>query len=124
MLAILPYESRIYMSSNTFYESSDHPDIDDINPPKILRNLNIFGFPNHKILKVGTPVVFLRNLDPSLGLCKGTRLTIKQLGKSFFKHRSLPVEILNKRCLSCILTSRHQQMTRHLLSRKGNSQLN
>ena len=49
MLAMLPSEPHIYRSSNTFYESSDHPDVDDINPPDILHRLNIFGLPNHEI---------------------------------------------------------------------------
>jgi len=55
MLAMLPGEAHIYRSSDTFYESSDYPDIDDINPPEILHGLNISGLPNHEIhLKVGT----------------------------------------------------------------------
>ena len=88
MLAMLPGEAHIYRSSDTFYESSDHPDIDDINPPEILHGLNISGLPNHEIhLKVGTPVVLLRNLDPSLGLCNGTRLIIEQLGQKVLQAR-------------------------------------
>ena len=31
-------------------------------------------------LKVGTPVLLLRNLDPANGLCNGTRLLITRLG--------------------------------------------
>jgi len=44
ILAMLPGESHICISSDTFYESSDHPDIDNINPPEILHGLNISGF--------------------------------------------------------------------------------
>jgi len=74
MLAMLPGEAHIYRSSDTFYESNDHPDIDDINPPEILHGLNIYGLHNHEIhLKVGTAVVLLRNLDPPL--------IIEQLGQ-------------------------------------------
>jgi len=69
MLSLLLGESHIYKSSDTFYESSDHPDIDDINPPEILHELNIFGLANQEIyLKVGTLIVLLQNLNPSLGL--------------------------------------------------------
>ena len=43
--------------------------------------MNFSGFPNHEVeLKVGAPVVLLRNLDPSIGLCNGTRLTVQRLG--------------------------------------------
>jgi len=88
MLAMLPTEAHIYRSSDTFYESSDHPNIDNINPPEILHGLNVSGLPNHEIhLKVGTPVVLLRNLDPSLGLCNGTSLIIEQLGQEVLHAR-------------------------------------
>jgi ATP-dependent DNA helicase PIF1 len=41
------------------------------------------GFPNHKIVfKIGVPVMLLRNIDVSSGLCNGTRLTITYLGDS------------------------------------------
>ena len=68
MLVMLPSESHIYWSSNTFYKSSDHSEIDDINPPEILHMLNIYRLLSHEIhLKIRTPVVLLRNLDPSFG---------------------------------------------------------
>ena len=35
--------------------------------------------PHHLILKVGCPVVMLRNYDPSRGLCNGTRLIVTKL---------------------------------------------
>jgi len=88
MLAMLPGEAHIYRSSDTFYESTDHPDTDDINPPKILYGLNISGLPNHEIhLKVGIPVVLLRNLDPSFRLCNRTCLIIEQLGQNVLQER-------------------------------------
>ncbi|XP_021991644.1 uncharacterized protein LOC110888426 [Helianthus annuus] len=40
------------------------------------------GLPNHKlVLKVGVPVMLLRNIDQQSGLCNGTRLQITFLGK-------------------------------------------
>jgi len=42
--------------------------------------MNFLGFLNYEVeLKVGAPVVLLRNLDPSSGLCNGTCLTIQRL---------------------------------------------
>jgi len=53
------------MCSDTFQESREHPNIDDIHPPEILHGLTFSGFPNHGTqLKIGVPVVLLRNLDP------------------------------------------------------------
>jgi ATP-dependent DNA helicase PIF1 len=37
--------------------------------------------PNHEIkLKIGTPIMLLRNIDQAEGLCNGTRLTVTRLG--------------------------------------------
>ena len=44
--------------------------------------LKLPGMPNHELkLKVGLPVMLLRNINQSAGLCNGTRMTITQLGK-------------------------------------------
>lgn len=46
-------------------------------PPEYLRSLQASGLPLGELhVKVGSPVILLRNLDPSSGLCNGTRLII------------------------------------------------
>ena len=57
---------------------------DDVvnHPIEFINTLNPPGFPSHKlILKVGTPVMLLRNLNPPK-LCNGTRLQVKVLHKN------------------------------------------
>lgn len=50
-------------------------------PPELLNSIVINNFPQHKIgLKVGAPVMLLRNINQSLGMCNGTRLIITRLG--------------------------------------------
>ncbi|XP_010507012.1 PREDICTED: ATP-dependent DNA helicase PIF1-like [Camelina sativa] len=50
--------------------------------PDFLNSLKVSGVPNHKIrLKVGCPVMLLRNIDPRGGLMNGTRLQITQLAE-------------------------------------------
>ncbi|CAN1159699.1 ATP-dependent DNA helicase PIF1 [Linum perenne] len=52
--------------------------------------MKIGNFPAHELkLKVGAPVILLRNIDQSTGLCNGTRLIIKRLGSW-----SVEVEVL------------------------------
>ncbi|KAL8468986.1 hypothetical protein ACS0TY_031985 [Phlomoides rotata] len=47
----------------------------DVHTPEFLNTLKCSGVPDHEItLKIGTPVMLLRNIDHSKGLCNGTRL--------------------------------------------------
>ena len=49
-------------------------------PPEYLNNLDIPGLPPHRLrLKPFCPVILLRNLDPSVGLCNGTRLRVLRI---------------------------------------------
>ncbi len=51
-----------------------------------MNNITISGMPPHRlILKVGCVVMLLRNLDPTRGLCNGTRLLVSSLTNSKFR---------------------------------------
>src|ERR1041384_6120130 len=48
--------------------------------PEFLRSLRISDLPTGELkLKVGIPIILLRNLNPSEGLCNGTRLIVHDL---------------------------------------------
>jgi len=48
---------------------------------EFLNTLQFSGIANHKLeLKVGVPILLLRNLNQSVGLCNGRRLIINRLG--------------------------------------------
>ena len=50
-------------------------------PVEYLNTLTANNFPAHKLhLKVGVPIMLLRNLNQSLGLCNDTRLIVTNLG--------------------------------------------
>ncbi|XP_075479005.1 uncharacterized protein LOC142519875 [Primulina tabacum] len=68
------------------YTSWDSVEDDNHNlfQEEFLNSLSPSGLPPHKIiLKVGSPVMFLRNVAPELGLCNGTRLVCRILGRNF-----------------------------------------
>ena len=49
-------------------------------PTEFLNSLSISGMPPHELnLKVGLPVMLIRNINANSGLCNGTRLIIKRI---------------------------------------------
>jgi hypothetical protein len=59
-------------------------------PPKFLNTLTPNGLPPHVLkLKIGCPVILLRNIDPANGLCNGTRLVVRG-----FQRNSIDAEIV------------------------------
>ncbi|XP_071740486.1 uncharacterized protein [Rutidosis leptorrhynchoides] len=56
--------------------------------PEFLNSLKFSGIPNHKlVLKVGVPIMLLKNIDQTNGLCNGTRLMVIKLEKSVITAR-------------------------------------
>ena len=47
---------------------------------ELLNSVKSSGLPNHWIkLKIGVPIMLLRNMDKSLGFCNGTHLIVSRL---------------------------------------------
>jgi hypothetical protein len=56
--------------------------MDSLYSVEFLNTLQFSDIANHKFeLKVGVPILLLRNLNQSIGLCNGTRLIVKRLGQ-------------------------------------------
>jgi len=56
--------------------------MDSLYPVEFFNILQFSGIANHKLeLKVGVPILLLRNLNQSIGLCNGTKLIVKRLGQ-------------------------------------------
>ncbi|XP_019175761.1 PREDICTED: uncharacterized protein LOC109171086 [Ipomoea nil] len=74
-------EGRTYPSCDSVCKSDSNVDmLADLHTPEFLNGLRCSGVPNHSLtLKVGSPVMLLRNIDHSLGLCNGTRMIISKL---------------------------------------------
>ena len=73
-------DERICLSSDSIDPTDKNSKDDSIFSPEFLNSIKTSGLPNHALrLRVGTPVMILRNLDPTEGLCNGTRLQITQL---------------------------------------------
>ncbi|XP_076911901.1 uncharacterized protein LOC143570021 [Bidens hawaiensis] len=88
LLEMLPGSEYEYLSSDSVCLDESFGDSFDerLYAPDILNGLNISGLPKHKlVLKVGVPVMLLRNINQKDGLCNGTRLQITSLGERVTK---------------------------------------
>lgn len=69
---------KVYYSLDAIYKgSSTMNDEDVLYPIEFLNSLSFLGIPNYALLlKIGVPVMILRNINERVGLCNGTRLVI------------------------------------------------
>jgi ATP-dependent DNA helicase PIF1 len=75
ILAILPGVVTEYKSIDTVLHADEFVSF----PPELLNSLDSAGMPTYRLLlKVGSPIILLRNIDPPK-FCNGTRLCVKQM---------------------------------------------
>ncbi|XP_019239881.1 PREDICTED: ATP-dependent DNA helicase PIF1-like [Nicotiana attenuata] len=91
MVSLNHTEPKTFLSSDTICMSDDaFTGLEHVHTPEFLNTIKCSGIPNHVItLKVGVPVMLLRNIDPSSGLCNGTRLIITRLGNRVIEAKLL-----------------------------------
>ncbi|GJW04382.1 ATP-dependent DNA helicase PIF1-like protein [Tanacetum coccineum] len=83
MFEKLPGPTVTYNSADEVCKAStDTLDQQHLYPVEFLNSLNFSGMPPHALhLKKGLPIMLLRNVNPSQGLCNRTRLIITDLGQ-------------------------------------------
>ena len=81
---------EIILTSGDCIQSDDDHER-SLYPVELLNNIELAGLPPQLLrLKIGCPVILLRNLNPKLGLCNGTRLTVTKITRYL-----LTVQIMN-----------------------------
>jgi ATP-dependent exoDNAse (exonuclease V) alpha subunit len=81
-----------FQGDEMVYHSFDSVVDDPYNyyPSEFLNTLTPNGLPPHVLkLKIGCPVILLRNIDPAGGLCNGTRLVVRG-----FQRNTVDAEIM------------------------------
>ena len=70
MLDMVPGEKKVYLSYDSpILRNLNGDHIDDVHTLEFLNTITASGLPNHKLrLKVGVPVMLLRNIDTRYGL--------------------------------------------------------
>ncbi|KAM3265884.1 hypothetical protein P3L10_002878 [Capsicum annuum] len=84
-------QKKLYLSSDTVC-MSDHSftSLGDMHTPEFLNSIKYSGIPKYSItLKVGVPVMLLRNIEQSAGLCYGIRLIITRLKNRVIEEKVL-----------------------------------
>jgi ATP-dependent DNA helicase PIF1 len=88
ILESLYEELHTYLSADSLASTKEgacvvpRVSMDSLYLMEFLNTLQLNNIVNHKLeLKVGMPILLLRNLNQSIGLCNGTRLIIKRLGQ-------------------------------------------
>ncbi|CAI0550431.1 unnamed protein product [Linum tenue] len=75
-----------YSSDSLEGDTANKSNLEEEYPTEFLNSLSFNGVPEHEIqLKVSTPVILLLNLNPSIGLCNGTRIMITHLGENVIR---------------------------------------
>ncbi|KAL0424493.1 UNVERIFIED_CONTAM: ATP-dependent DNA helicase PIF1 [Sesamum radiatum] len=88
MLSMIPGEVRQFCSADTLCPGETSVCEQHMNPPELLHSIKMSGIPDHYLeLKKGAPIILLRNLNQSLGLCNGTRLTVLKMGDKVLEAR-------------------------------------
>jgi ATP-dependent DNA helicase PIF1 len=74
-------------------DSAEDTEVANTYLSEFLNTLEVSGMPSHKLsLKIGAPMMLLRNLDPLAGLCNGTRLIVQR-----FTMRVIEAEIITSK---------------------------
>ncbi|KAG4051289.1 hypothetical protein PC123_g13497 [Phytophthora cactorum] len=81
----LPGDAQEYRSVDTL-DGDDELELQersDLYPPEFLNTISLSGMPRHKLrLKIGTPVMLIRNISTKEGLWNGTRLRVVSLRRN------------------------------------------
>ncbi|EFP93666.2 uncharacterized protein PGTG_19561 [Puccinia graminis f. sp. tritici CRL 75-36-700-3] len=86
----LPGRALVLNSVDQMMNEADGLDSDEAVPEEVLNTFSLPGFPEHKLeLKVGMPVILLRNLNLKRGLSNGTRLLILGIRRSALRCKIL-----------------------------------
>jgi ATP-dependent DNA helicase PIF1 len=113
ILELLSEELHRYLSANSLTPIEEGASVvagvsmDSLYSVEFLNTLQFSGIVNHKLkLKVGMPILLLRNLNQSIGLCNGTRLIVKRLGHCVIEAKIITGNNVGKRVfIPCIIMS-------------------
>jgi hypothetical protein len=89
--------------------------MDSLYSVEFMNTLQFSGITNHKLkLKVGVPILLLRNLNQSIGLCNGTRLIVKRLDQRVIEAEVITGTMSANLCSYLASSCPHSEIIGHL----------
>ena len=86
ILEMMPGREKVLNSADSIELANEAQEGYQPYPVEYLNSLNASGLPLSRLaLKVGCPVMLLRNLDPGRGLCNGTRMIVRDIKNRVIK---------------------------------------
>jgi len=80
VLDMFPGDTITCLSVDTVAEADQQANY----PVEYLNSLNLSRLPPHSLqIKIGAPIMLLRNMDPARGHCNGTRYIVRQISKLY-----------------------------------------
>jgi len=99
VLEQLPGQTQTFHAINTTDMSEEDPEFVQ-HPAEYLQSLDCSGLPPSQLMrKVGCPIMLIRNLYPTEGLCNGTRMIVTRLGQRCIEAQILGGDFHGKRKL-------------------------
>ena len=90
MLSDFPGEEKSFLSADSVKENNENGEGELMYPVEYLNSINCSGLPLHKLqLKVGCPVMILRNLNAGEGVCNGSRGIVTRMSNRVLEVRLL-----------------------------------
>jgi ATP-dependent DNA helicase PIF1 len=101
MVSSVPNDTKEYFSCDSIAKGpNSHTSYDMLYPIEFLNSINGNNFPSHQlILKKGTLIMLLYNLNHSQGLCNETRLIVTTLGDQIIEAEIMTGKNRGKRVL-------------------------
>ncbi|GJW27764.1 DNA helicase [Tanacetum coccineum] len=118
----LQQKAIVYTSSDEAIPvGSDRGEVELLYPPEYLNTLQFLGFPPHQLeLKVGAPIMLLRNMNLQGGMCNGTRMIIQKLWSILIEAQVITGNRVDNMTANCISDLKPGAKNK-ILEAKGNA---